>query len=438
MREKETHEEDLLITDLEKEHVTTRSFFKHVARVSVVSTFVTIAFLTTLGWLLKSEIVSLFLPTFQRELAQRDTVPVVMQNGENATLQLVSEKSIGRKELSVEEAVNKADPAVVAISVSKIVPKYEQYSQQLDPFGFFFVPQLRQNGAEKQVVGGGSGFFVSRDGLIATNKHVVSDINAEFSVKTKEGKTYTAVVVARDPVLDIALIKIEGNNFPTLELGDSSTLKLGQSVIAIGNALAEFQNSVSVGVISGLSRSVTAGNNAGVFEQLDELIQTDTAINPGNSGGPLLNLYGEVIGVNVAVAQGSQNIGFALPINVVKSAIESVKNTGKIVRPFVGIHYVQITASIQKQNNLSVDYGIWVKGPAKGVSGVVAGSPAQLAGIQDGDIILSIDGEKITEARSFSYIIRQKNIGQKVIFTVLSGGVQKNVTLTLTAAPESI
>ena len=354
----------------------------------------------------------------------------------------------------VIEAVKKTNPAVVSIIISQNVPKYEtcidpNQGQQQNPFGDLFPGfdfsfpqyQLCQNGTQKQDVGGGSGFFVSSDGLIVTNKHVVDQKNAEYTVFTNDGKKHVAKVIARDPVLDIALIKIDppvGGSFPYLSLGNSSLLQVGQSVIAIGNALGEFRNTVSVGVVSGLARSITAGDNSGNTEVLDQVIQTDAAINPGNSGGPLLNLDGEVIGVNVAIAQGSQNIGFALPINSVKGAIESVKQTGKIIRPYLGIRYVAINAELKDKNNLTVDYGVLVKAGATGSElAVIPGSPADKAGIVENDIVLEVDGVKLDDQTSLASIIREKSIGQIINLKILHKGVEKIVGVTLEAAPSS-
>jgi serine protease Do len=352
-------------------------------------------------------------------------------------------------------AVKKTNPAVVSIIISQNVPKYEKcvnpdQGQQSNPFGDLFPGfdfnfpqyQLCQNGTQKQDIGGGSGFFVSSDGLIVTNKHVVDQKNAEYTVFTNDGKKYTAKIIALDPVLDIALIKINtpiGRSFPYLSLGDSSTLQLGQSVIAIGNALGEYRNTVSVGVVSGLARSITAGDElGGSSEALNNVIQTDAAINPGNSGGPLLDLDGEVIGVNVAIAQGSQNIGFALPINSVKNSIESVEQTGKIIRPYLGIRYVAIDAAMKEANNLTVDYGVLVKvGSNSDELAVIPGSPADKAGIVENDIILQVDGVKLDDTNNLSDIIRGKSIKQTITLTILHKGVQKNVQVTLEAAPSS-
>lgn len=343
-------------------------------------------------------------------------------------------------ERSVVETVQFAQDAVVSIVITQDVPVYEQLFDSIPgPFGSlpFQVPRLRQNGTEKQEVGGGSGFLISSDGLVVTNRHVVDQEEAQYTVFLSDGSKYEASVEARDPVNDVAILKISGNDFPFLEFSDSDGLQVGQSVVAIGNALGEFSNTVSVGVVSGLSRSIRAGNSFGQSEQLDEVIQTDAAINPGNSGGPLLDLSGKVIGVNVAVAQGSENIGFALPANIVHSVVESVKTNGRIVRPYLGIRYTPITAALEEANNLSVDYGVLVvRGQTQNDLAVAPGSPANKAGIVEGDIILEIDGQRLDEDTSLASIIRQKNVGDTVSLKILSGGEEKAVSLTLEEFPE--
>lgn len=231
--------------------------------------------------------------------------------------------SLSSHEESVIGVVEKANPAVVAITISKNVPVYERYFEML-PFGFV-IPRIRELGTEKVDVGGGSGFIVSPDGYIVTNRHVVNDEEAQYTVFLNDGKKYDARVVARDSELDLAIIKINGSSLPSLPFGDSDKIKVGQSVVVIGNALAEFRNTVSVGVISGLSRSITASDRRGRTEELDQLIQTDAAINPGNSGGPLLNLKGEVMGVSVAQAEGAENIGFAISGNSAKRMVERLR-----------------------------------------------------------------------------------------------------------------
>ncbi len=363
------------------------------------------------------------------------------------TERILETQTIFTQEHFVVDVVKKANPAVVSIIISKEVPKYEAYVDPNippNPFGDLFpglnfsIPQYRQNGTEKKEIGGGSGFFVSSDGLIVSNKHVVSQKDALYTVFTNDGKKHDAKVIARDPVLDIALLKIEGRGYPSLSLGNSDALEVGQNVIAIGNALGEFRNTVSVGVVSGLARSITAGDNTGASEVLDHVIQTDAAINPGNSGGPLLDLGGRVIGVNVAVAQGSQNIGFALPINSVKSAIESVKSTGKIVRPYLGVRYLAVTPELKEKNNLQVDYGVLVKGGASANElAVMPGSPADKAGIVENDIILEVDGVKLDGNNSLATVIRGKNVGQRISLKILHRGEEKKVSVLLEAAKDN-
>ncbi len=406
---------------------------------SLISFIIIILIVLGAVWRFRANVFGYFAKEYVKEMQDRNS-----GNGSIAE-KIIERQSIFSQDQFVVDAVKKTNPAVVSIIISQEVPKYEAYidpNQNLNPFGDMFpgfnfnIPQYRQNGTEKKEIGGGSGFFVTGAGLIVTNKHVVDQKNAEYTVFTNDGKKHVAKVIARDPILDIALIKIEGNNFPYLNLGNSDSLDVGQSVIAIGNALGEFRNTVSVGVVSGLARSITAGDTSGNSEVLDHVIQTDAAINPGNSGGPLLDLYGKVIGVNVAVAQGSQNIGFALPINSIKSVIESVKATGKIVRPYLGLRYVVINAEMKDKNNLTVDYGVLVKaGATTSDLAVIPGSPADKAGIVENDIILEVDGIKLNDKTNLASLIREKNIGQIIKMKILHRGEEKIVSVTLTAAP---
>ncbi len=338
------------------------------------------------------------------------------------------------QEEKIIKAVKEVSPAVVSIIITKDVPIIEQYF--IDPFGNgspfgFQIPEYRQKGVEKQEIGGGSGFIVSEDGMILTNKHVVLDEDADYTVFTNEGEKFPAKVLDKDPFQDIALLKIEAKktvdengkvktvNFPFVKLGNSSSLQIGQSVIAIGNALGEFRNTVSVGVISGLGRTITA-SGGGLTETLEDVIQTDAAINKGNSGGPLLNLRGEVIGVNTAMVQGgAENIGFAIPINYAKKDIENVKEYGKIKRAFLGIHYILIREGVQKENDLPVNYGVWVVSGKQGGPSVVIGSAAEKAGLEDQDIILEFDNQKITYDNSLRKIILNYSPNDKVKLKIL-------------------
>lgn len=359
----------------------------------------------------------------------------------------VVKKDTSPSKLSVTDVVKIANPAVVSVIITKEVPKYEIVQNSIpsqnnifDPFGFFSQlgqPIYRQNGTEKKNIGGGSGFLISNNGYIITNKHVIADTTAEYTVKLSNGKIYPATVIARDAVVDIGVLKINGTGFDYLQIGDSSTIEIGQQVLAIGNALAEFQNSVSQGIVSGLGRSITASTGNGGTETLNNIIQTDAAINPGNSGGPLLNMYGQVIGVNVAVAQNGQNIGFALPINSVKSIINSIIKTGRVSRPYVGVRYVQNSPEIAAVNNLSVDYGLIIRpGQSKEEPGVIPGSPADISGLKENDIILSANGKKLTSDVNFSDIVSSMQVGQTLTLSVISSGQEKVVSVTLSSSSQ--
>lgn len=314
----------------------------------------------------------------------------------------------------VIEAADRALPGVVSVVVTREVA--------VDPFlhgwGWFYQqaePSVRQE------VSYGTGFFVSSDGLILTNKHVVLDEDADYRVITIDNESYSAQVLARDPLHDLALMKVAGNEFPVLELGDSDQLVPGQTVLAIGNALGRFEGTVSTGIISGLSRMVSA-YGFGYSDVLTDLIQTDAAINHGNSGGPLLDLNGRVVGVNVAMAEQAQNVGFAIPINQAKRAIDSVRETGRIVYPFLGINYVMVDQEIQEEYQLDYDYGaLIVQDPQSGVS-VMPESAAEVMGLRRGDVILEFNNEAVTTERMLGRIIQDYDPGDRVILKVWRQG----------------
>ncbi|HLC95095.1 MAG TPA: trypsin-like peptidase domain-containing protein [Patescibacteria group bacterium] len=342
------------------------------------------------------------------------------------------------------ELVEKNAAGVVSIVITKDIPQARNFFN--NPFGntfpFFFDPFGSQNEndtrsdsesqeTKKEQIGSGSGFFVSSDGLIVTNKHVVTDAEAEYTILTSGGEEHKAEVLARDPSNDIAILRVKGEGFPALALGDSDQVKVGQTVIAIGNPLGEFANSVTRGVISGLKRNVSAGG-FGREEKLTDIIQTDAAINPGNSGGPLFNLQGMVIGVNVAVAQGAENIGFALPINQVKRIVEQVRATGKISVPYIGVRYVLLDKNIQSENNLPYDYGALIlRGQRMTDFAVIPGSPADKAGLVENDIILEINGEKLDENHPLGNLINKYNVGEEITLKVWHKGDTQNISVKL-------
>jgi len=353
---------------------------------------------------------------------------------------IVEEKGTGLNttcDQPIISTIEKVNPAVVSVIVTKDVPVYERYYDSWGPFSIFDIPRVRENGTEEREVGGGSGFIVSKEGMIVTNRHVVDDEEARYSILLNDGTAYDVDVLARDAQLDIAILKISKpleNDLTYVTFGDSDSLRLGETVIAIGNALAEFRNSVSVGVVSGLSRSIVASDSMGQSENLDQVIQTDAAINPGNSGGPLLNVNGEVIGINVAASRGADNIGFALPANLVKGVVESVQQHGEIIRPFLGVRYAMITQRMAEQNKLDVDYGaLVVRGQNPEDLAVMPGSPADKIGITENTIILSIDGEDL-RGRDLVTVLRNKTVGQKIELKILQKGEEKTVTVTLDKA----
>jgi serine protease Do len=338
---------------------------------------------------------------------------------------------------AIIDVVKKASPAVVSVVISKDLNKIPGYGldpNQTDPFYFFFngrQPQAAPSAPNVQEVGAGSGFFVSADGLILTNKHVVSDTAASYTVLTADGKSYDAKVLSQDPVNDLAIIKIDIKNAPFLSLADSSQIQIGQRVIAIGNSLGQYQNTVTSGIVSGTSRSITAGGNDG-SEQLSGVIQTDAAINPGNSGGPLLNISGQVIGINTAIDQQGQLVGFAIPSNDISRALASFQKNGRITRAFLGVRYVLINQSLADQQKLPRNYGaLIVRGQTVTDLAVVPGSPADKAGLVENDIILEVNGTKVDDSNSLSALLQNYNIGDVITLKVYDKGNEKDIKVTL-------
>jgi len=319
-------------------------------------------------------------------------------------------RTIVQEENAIISVVDRTSPSVVAIGITQRV---------VNPFDPFAVPR-----SQDQTIG--TGFVVSDKGIIVTNKHVVSEAGGKYTVVTKDGNKLDVQRIYRDPISDLAIVQVSGGNLKALDLGDSSQLKVGQTAIAIGNALGKFTNTVTTGIISGLGRKVTAGDPFGNSqESLDNLIQTDAAINPGNSGGPLLNSAGQVIGVNVATTEGAQNIGFAIPINSVKSIVDEFVTKGSVSRPYLGIRYRFISRDVAILNE--IPQGAYIQE-------VVAGGPAEKAGIENGDILTKINGSAVDSENKISDTISKGTIGQRIDLELWRDGQ----TLKLTAILENL
>lgn len=391
---------------------------------------------------------------------------------ENANpTRIVEERNYVEESESIE-AIQKVAPAVLSIVATKDLQIFQQ--QPFDPFFFFENdPFLRDFGfpfqrqqqqqpqqpkqepeTKRQRVAGGTGFIIEGDGFALTNKHVVADQGADYSALTKDGKEYDVEVISRDPVNDLAVIQLhekvddkkdrktgekkdfgaKPKNLSTARLGDSSKLKVGQKVFAIGNARGEYENSVTAGIISAIGREIQASDLGGnMRETLSGLIQTDAAINFGNSGGPLINLGGEVIGVNTAVDTTATGIGFAIPVNQIKPVLESVQKFGRIVRPVLGVMHMMLTKEKAKELKLErVEYGALITGDrSKKEFGVIPGSPAEKAGLKLDDVILEVDGGKVTNENPLQGIVQKHAPGDKMKLKVLRNGNTFEVTVTL-------
>lgn len=355
------------------------------------------------------QMVNRFLPF----LSKPPSVPSISTSLDR--LKVVSEENV------IIDAVEKVSPSVVTVGISQTRRVGDIF--EFNPFDPFSLPQQRPGRSEKIEQDIGSGFVISSDGLIVTNKHVVSVPDAKYRVITKDDKTYDVIKIYRDPDNDLAIVKIAATNLTPIELGDSDKLKVGQMAIAIGTALGEFRNTVTVGVISGVGRGITAGSPfEGSAEKLDNVIQTDAAINPGNSGGPLLNSSGQVIGVNTAVSSEGQNIGFAIPINVVKDAVNTFNSTGQFNRPFLGVEYRMISRQMAVLNE--IPEGAYIMD-------VVSGSPADAGGVEPEDIITKIDGTKVTDGNDLAKIIGKRKVGDSVELSIWRNEKDTTVKVTL-------
>lgn len=336
------------------------------------------------------------------------------------------------------KVIEKTMPAIVTIVISKHLDEIEkEIPHDLLPFFPFNAPKIKipeeaidVDGMVK--IGSGSGFVVDPKGIILTNKHVIADKKADYTIITNDNQKFKADVLARDPIDDVAVLKISSRNLPVIELGQSNDLSLGQPVLAIGNALGLFKNTVSSGIISGLSRAITASASPqDPTQEMRGLIQTDAAVNPGNSGGPLVDENGKVIGINTAVVFGAQNLSFAIPINTAHRDLNDLKSFGRIKRPLLGLRYVTIDENLKEKLGLPVDYGALIIGHNANEGAIIPGSPAEKAGIKERDIILESNGEKITKDRTIQDCLGEKGVGDYLILKVLRGRRQLEIKTML-------
>ena len=402
----------------------------------------------------------------------------------DAVREVVTEEHVYVEQSQITDAIDKIAPAVVSIAVSKNV----LISGGTDPFfndpffNQFFNVQPSDPEYQYREVGGGSGFIVSEDGLVLTNKHVVSSEEADYTVIMNDGKRYAGKVVSRDPFADLAVVQMyeipereevsdeagesdeddesaEGaedivddsgapeynfdemekpTDLPKAEIGSSKNLRVGQYVLAIGNALAEFENTVTLGIVSATGRSIVASDHStGSAESLEGLIQTDAAINPGNSGGPLVNLDGEVVGINVAIAQSAQGIGFAIPMDDIELVLDSIQEYGEIVRPVLGVRYMMLDEARAKELMIKVDHGALLVGDeVNGEFAVIPGGAGDKAGLQIKDVILEVDGEEVTVENQLSDIIVNYAPGDEVTLKVWRSGEEFEVDVELQSSKD--
>ncbi len=353
---------------------------------------------------------------------------VVIKDAKNGLGEILqNDVRVINEESAVIDVSKNASDSVVSIVITQDVPLYEDYNFE----DLFLNRRRRQIGTEERQVGAGTGFVVTEDGLIVTNRHVVDQEDVSYTVIFNNDTRLEAEVLAKDTLFDLAFIKVKSSEkLKVLELSDSENLKVGQTVIAIGNALGEFSNSVSLGIVSGLGRNIVAGNGQNA-ERLTDVIQTDASINLGNSGGPLLDIEGRVVGVNVAVAGDAENIGFAIPVNYVKDLLKRLNDTGNIERPLLGVRYTMVDEDIKESKRLDYDYGALLISESVRESAVQKDSPADKAGLRDGDIILEVDGTKVDSENPLFDLVQKKSKGDKVILKVARGDNEFEVEVKL-------
>lgn len=332
--------------------------------------------------------------------------------------QKIVEERVYLEDSEIVKTIEKVNPAVVSI-----------ISTSGEAFDFFNIDDLEN-------VYGGTGFIVDSAGLILTNKHVVSDEDAEFKAILNDGREFLLEILSVDPFDDVAVLKIktgEKLNLPVLELGNSDDLKIGQKVVAIGNALAVYGNTVTAGIISAKGRDVSTYNDfGGTVQNLSGLLQTDAAINLGNSGGPLVSLDGKVIGMNTAIAELGNNIGFAIPSNDLKPVIVSVKEFGEIIRPVLGVNFIMLDKNQSQEFDVNLDHGaLLIDGGISGKPAVFPAGAAAKAGLRELDIILSVDGMIVDKGNPLQRIIRNYKPGDEVKLEIWRDGKKIESKLVL-------
>lgn len=355
------------------------------------------------------------------------------QSSGTPVISKANQQSVLNESQLISAIAKNVSPSVVSVDVTG------QTAGQLDFFG------NSSGGTQSQSAG--TGIIVSDDGYVVTNRHVVPAGTTSVSVTLSDGTQLDDVqVVGRTndgDSLDVAFLKIKdakGKKLQKATLGDSAKVQVGDKVVAIGNALGQFQNTVTDGIISGFGRSVQAGDasGSGSSETLQNLFQTDAAINEGNSGGPLVNISGEVIGINTAIAgNGAQNIGFAIPINDLQGLVKSVLATGKLQRPYLGVRYVSLTDDYAYQYNLSIKRGAYIIPSTRGGNAILPGSPAEKAGLKEKDTITKIDGTAIDEKNSLTSLVGRKTVGDDMTLTIVRDGKEQTIKVRLEAVPQS-
>ena len=326
------------------------------------------------------------------------------------------------------KVIAKSSPAVVSIVIESAAPtititqtnngKVEQ--------------EQTQDGLQE--VGRGTGFLVSADGMIVTNRHVASDRVSKYTALLSDGRSFAAKVLDIDPANDLAFLKIDQTGLPFLTVSPNDNLRIGQNVIAIGNALGKYDNTVTRGILSGVNRSVDATDGrTGKTESLEDILQTDAAINNGNSGGPLIDGNGMVIGVNTAVENDGRGLGFAIPGSEVRKDLASYARYGSIARPRLGVRYFMITPELQLRKHLDLKEGAYLGPSEDGQPAIVAGGPGFYAGLHSGDIITQVNGIKIAGKMTLSKIIQNKSVGDQVKLKVVRGSDTLDITASLDA-----